>query len=376
MEKRILALVIFISLAVFNQKTFAQLEVKTILSSMYDDNVNNNLLKLNSNISSLNLMAGYKWENDNAGLRLFYDGSFSYYASMLERSYHFHSANMEYTRLFGEENQNIFNAGGSYGTGINREEYSIFNHDLYSAYVNYKYFPANWFINKFGYSFRSMNFSTLSDLSYTEHVLFVHTAFAITEATTLIFQTDLGSKFYSSSIVSNNDGFMPKGKNSLMPAVSQLTETIKVGQKINDVTGLSLTSKYQWNIRKEARYLSSDYGLISDDELFDDHYGNEGLHTNIMLTRIISESVTAKLTMGIQNKLYSTLPAYDLIGNMIADQRVDKKSYLNFQIQKNFETLGFSVKAAADIIYNKSNDSFYNYHNNAFMLEVEVPLLF
>jgi hypothetical protein len=372
MEKKLSIAVILMIVFFFNQNIFAQFETKTNIVSMYDDNVNNNSLNLKSMVSTLNINTGYLWEGEASALKLFYDGSYSYFTSLTERTNHFHSGNLEYTHLSGDESQNILNLGTSFGLGMNRDAYTIFDHNLFSAYVNYKYFPAEWFINKFGYTLRVMSFSSLSDLSYTEHALFAHTAFAVTQATTLILQADLGSKFYSTAISGENTT-AKKGMNSIMPGVTQLTGTLKIGQKITEVTGLSLISKYQWNIQKQSRYLSSDYGLISDDELFDDHYGYEGLQTGFTLTQILTETATAKLSGGIQDKLYSTLAAYDMDGNLIADQRSDVRTYFSLQIHKNFDALGFSIKASTDLIYNKSNDPLYNYHNNAFALEIEVP---
>jgi hypothetical protein len=119
--------------------------------------------------------------------------------------------------------------------------------------------------------------------------------------------------------------------------------------------------------------LSSDYGFISDDELFDDHYGYEGLHSSLALTALVSESVTLKLSGGIQNKLYSTLPAYTMDGTFVADQRKDSRSYVNFGVRKNFEDAGFSLKAAFDFIQNNSNDAFYSYKNNAVTVEIGIP---
>ena len=113
--------------------------------------------------------------------------------------------------------------------------------------------------------------------------------------------------------------------------------------------------------------------MISADELFDDHYGYEGLQSSLMVTRVFPGSLIAKLSGGVVNKLYSSLPAYDLEGNVLANQRVDTRSYLNLQIEKNFENLGFSSKIGAEIIYNKSNDPFYNYHNTAFTFELNIP---
>ncbi len=372
MTSKFAVIVVLIVSGLLNQNIFAQFETKTVFSSMYDDNVNNNSLKLQSTVSILNLNSGYKWETESTGLRCFYDGTYSYFAAIPNRSFHFQSANIEFTRLSGEDNENILNLGGHLGMGTNREEYAVFNHNEYSSYINYKFFPTERVINKFGYQFKSMQFTSLSDLSYIEHALFAHSAFALTDATTLILQTDLGTKYYSSASTSD---YLSAENNmsSLLPDVAQLSGLLKIGQRITETTGLSLLSKHQWNVRKESRYLSSDYGLISDDELFDDHYGYEGSQTSVTLSHLFSETMVAKLTLGIQNKLYSTLQAYDIVGNVIANQRADSKSYLNLQFQKNFESLGFTLKTATDIIYNKSNDVFYNYHNSAFTLEIEVP---
>ena len=121
-----------------------------------------------------------------------------------------------------------------------------------------------------------------------------------------------------------------------MPSVTQLTGMARIGQSIFEGTGLSLTSRYQWNIQKQTRYLSSSSGVISDDELFDDHYGYEGLQTSLMLTQVVSESMLLRVSGGLQNRLYSSLAAYDLEGNQVADQRVDDRSYVSVYLEKTF----------------------------------------
>jgi hypothetical protein len=218
-----------------------------------------------------------------------------------------------------------------------------------------------------------MKFSSLDDFSYTEHSLFAHVAFSVTPTTTAIIQTDIGTKFYSTSSMGSSSSMRKGIMSSLMPSVTQVTGMIKIGQGITDQIGLSSTTRYQWNLQKQTRYLSSDYGFISDDELFDDHYGYEGMQSSLTYTQLLSESMTWKLTYGIQNKLYSSLAAFDLNGNIMADQRKDLRSYFNILVQKNFEEAGFSLKGAIDIIQNSSNDSFYSYKNNAYTLEVSIP---
>jgi hypothetical protein len=368
-----LTLAALMTFVILGQNMYGQFNAHTTISSMYDDNVNNNALQLKSNVSILNFNGGYSWDSDNSMANVFYDGSFTYYESLLERTNHFHSINADYTKLYGDDNQNALNMGGLVGTSLNRDAYTIFDHSQYSAFINYKYFVADWMINKGGYTFRTIKFATLSDFSYTEHSLFAHAAFSVTPTTTFIMQTDIGSKFYSSTPAMANSSMRKGVISSLMPSVTQLIGMVKIGQRITEEIGLNLTERYQWNLQKQTRYLSSEYGFISDDELFDDHYGYEGLHSSATLTALLSESMTLKLSGGIQNKLYSSLSAFDLSGNIVADQRMDTRTYINIGLQRNFEDLGISLKGSVDIIQNTSNDSFYDYKNNAFTLELGIP---
>lgn len=107
MVKKLSIALIMIIVFFFNQNIFAQFEAKTNIVSMYDDNVNNNSLNLKSMVSTLSINTGYLWESEASALKLFYEGSYSYFASMTERTNHFHSGNVEYTHLSGDEGQNI-----------------------------------------------------------------------------------------------------------------------------------------------------------------------------------------------------------------------------------------------------------------------------
>ncbi len=355
------------------QLASAQVNMESSISTMYDDNVNNNAEQLKSSVTSFGLNGGYTLEGNASELNLFYDGAFIYYASLLERTNQFHSFNLDYSTLFGDDNEHSFTVGGNAGTNTSRDAYTVFDHTVYTFFTNYKVMLNDWMITKGGYTVLSMSFSSLADFSYTEHSIYQHAAFALTPTTTAIIQVDLGSKFYSSTPSSSGSSMRKGILSSLMPSVTQMTGIVKIGQRLTDQIGLSVTERYQWNIQKQTRYLSSAYGFISDDELFDDHYGFEGLHSNLTLTSLLSESVTLKISGGIQNKLYSSLAAYDLAGTYVADQRIDTRSYLNLGIIKNFDEQGFSVKTAVDFIQNSSNDAFYSYRNNAVTIEIGVP---
>ncbi len=354
------------------QSLKAQFDLEGSLTAMYDDNINNNYLRIGDKISTFNLNTGYRVDVAGWETRLWYDGILNYYQSVLERTNQFHSANLNILHTTGNDQENTLNFAFTYGGGYYRDSYSFYDHSLFGASVGYNYALVGTVANKLGYTFRSVRFTELGDFSYTEHA--VSTAFhaPLPTSTTVIAQADLGAKFYSTASPGSGSGSMRKGTGSIMPSVTQLAGFVRVGQSIVDGTGLSATVRYQWNIQKQTRYLSSSYGVISDDELFDDHYGYEGLQTSLMLTQVLSESMFLRIAGGLQNRSYSTLAAYDLGGTLIADSRVDRRSYVSVFLQKEFD-LGFILKGAYDLIRNASNDKYFDYWNNAVTLELTVP---
>jgi hypothetical protein len=350
---------------------YAQFDVAPTMSTMYDDNISNNYLGITDRVVTLNLNTGYNFGGVHWDARVFYDGAATYYQSVADRSNQFHSGNVRLSHYSGEDEEDVLHGGLSFGQGVYRGAYTFYDHSQLSAFVQYKHYLSDRVINNVGYVFRSVRFAQLSDFSYSEHALTGSLSFALPTQTTLILQTDLGAKFYSTSIPMEAVEGTRKGQMSIAPGVTQLTPLIRIGQSMAEGTGLSFMTKYQWNIQKQSRYLTSDYGVVSDDELFDDHYGYEGFHTSLMLTQVLPASMLLRATGGIQNKLYSSLAAYDLDGNMVASQRSDQRAYLTILLQKSFEN-GFMLKAAYDLIRNSSNDGFYDYRNNALTMELSL----
>ena len=350
----------------------AQFDLRAGVVGMYDDNINNNDLQVSDRITTLNLNSGYSLESSSWGARFFYDGILNYYQTVIERTNQFHSANLDVTHYSGEDDENTLSLELSYGQGYYRDDYSFYNHSLISASADYEYSLSGTMINRVGYVFRSVHFAELSDFSYSEHVVTDKFTLGLPTSTTIIAQADLGAKFYPTTILTDGSNQMRRGSATIAPSVTQLSGMVRIGQGIIDGTGLSLTTRYQWNVQKQTRYLSSSYGAISDDELFDDHYGYEGLQMSLMLTQVLSETMLLRITGGWQNKIYSTLGAFNLSGNQVADSRLDDRSYVSLYVQKEFDT-GFTLKGTYEFIRNASNDPYYDYRNNAATLQISVP---
>jgi hypothetical protein len=356
----------------------AQFTVESNFGTMMDNNIDNNYLHIADRIASGSIKTGYGWSSDQTETGLSYTGGMSYYSQIIDRSFYTHQVNVDHEWRFGEEDASTLTTSAGFSTRLDRGDYTIYNHQIYNGSLQLQHFFTETLKSKGTYSFNYVRFSELPAFNYTEHVLNTERAAYFSTKTTLIAHANIGMKIYStanydSTMASSSMGIGRKQSTQSTPTVTQLSGMVKVGQSIFENTGLSLAAQYQWNIQKESRYLISDYGTISDDALFDDHYGYEGLQLSGMLTQVISSDARIRLVGSIQNKFYSNLSAYDLADNLVSGQRSDTRTSVSMQFTKEFESLGINLNASYDYIVNASNDSFYSYTNNAFSLGLSIP---
>jgi len=370
-------ILIFLS-GILTATVLAQFTVETNCGTTVDNNIDNNYLRIADRIASGSIKTGYGWSSDQTETGLSYTGGLSYYSQIIDRSFYTHQVNVDYERTSGEEDASTFSANAGFSARLDRGDYSLYDHQIYNGSLQAEHSFAESFLTEGKYSFQYVSFNELSAFNYLEHALGSQVSMHFDTKTTLIIRGDLGMKIYSTANYDSttaNSGMSRGRKQSTQssPTVTQLSGLVRIGQSIFENTGLSLTANYQWNLQRESRYLVSEYGTISDDALFDDHYGYEGLQLRTMLTQVISSDTRIRLVGNWQNKLYSNLAAYDLAGNLLSGQRSDTRTTLSMQLTKEFESLGITLNAAYDYIVNASNDSFYDYTNNALSVGLSVP---
>jgi hypothetical protein len=341
------------------------------LGTLIDDNAFNNYLQVRDRLTECTLQGAYDWESDVSNTQAFYTGSLNYFALLPSRTFQLHAGGLTYSRLFGEDGETVLNAGGTFSLRDNHEEYSLYNHSQMSLYGNLRGFLSDNLAMKGGYSFASVAFADLEGLNYTEHYAFVQGALTLPSRTTIIMQADLGFKQYATpntDSASLSYGGSGKGKRASevpAPGVTQLIGTFRLGQGITEGTGLSLTGQYQLSLRKESRYLTFSGGILTDDELFDDHYGYDGPLASVMVTQMLPADIRVRASGQAQRRLYSDRPAFDLSGLQVSSQRIDTRSVFSISADKGFPDMGISLTLTLDHIVNSSNDAFYTYRNTA-----------
>ncbi|MDI6768003.1 MAG: hypothetical protein QME52_14375 [Bacteroidota bacterium] len=350
---------------------FGQWSLQTGLNGKYDDNINNNYLQMKDKITSLSLTGLYTWETDNSATEMFYSGSLNYYNTTIDRTFHYHSIGIDYNHLYGEEQETHLNLGASYNTRINRNDYTLYDHAQISAFGTLKFPVGERFAGMTGYSFTYLDMKEVPDFNYIEHAAFFQLKSYLPTRTTIILQTDLGYKMYTTPNIDTSYtagtgrwGEKNSSSTSSYPGVTQLIGMMRIGQAIVDGTGLSLSGHYILNLQSESRYILSYDGIVSGDDIFDDQYSYEGPSANITLTQLLPAQVVLKMTAGLQNRNYLLRPAYDLLGNEITDKRIDTRKNIFLSAEKNFEELGFSLGLSYEYLLNSSNDEYFNYNNN------------
>jgi hypothetical protein len=354
----------------------AQWSAGAYLGTLLDDNAFNNHLRISDRITELSLQTAYDWVTDASDLQLFYTGAGNSFAVLPSRTYYEHNAGVTFSQIFGEEEATLLNTGGTYSLRSNRDEYTVYDHSQFSLYLNMRHYLSDVIMLKSGYAFRSASFTELSDFNYIEHVAFAQGAVSLPSKTTVMLQGDLAFKKYVTANVDSASGSLAgsgKGKHrgsASTPGVTQLIGTLKIAQGVAEGTGVSLTGQYQVSLLKESRYLTFVDGRLTDDELFDDHYGYEGPLGSLMLTQLLPADIRLRISGTLQQRQYSDRPAFDLAGIQLAPQRVDNRSTFSLSVEKPFESLGIRLTFTYDHIINASNDSFYDYRNDALAARV------
>jgi hypothetical protein len=344
------------------------------VGALIDDNVFNNYLQIADRVTEVSLQGAYDWDTESTNLQLFYTGMLDYFAHLPSRTFQVHTAGLAYSHALDEHEGALLNVGGDYALRDNRDEYAIYDHSQISLYGNLQWDVTDPLRLKGGYAFRTVAFAELQEFDYTEHVLFIQASTSLPTRTTFIVQGDLGFKTYATPNADTTTTSYSRRQwgrreaETSTPGVTQLITTVRIGQGITETTGLSLTGQYQLSLDKESRYLTFDDGVVTDDEIFDDHYGFDGPLIGLTATQILPADVQIRATGSIQERQYSNRPAYDLAGTLVASQRIDTRGVLSLSVDKSFPSLGLRASLVYDHINNASNDAYYSYRNDALSL--------
>ena len=336
------------------QKALPQFLFETTFENYYDDNIYNNSLKVEDFVNSFNYNTAYDIESDYNNFQFYYMGNLSYFQKNIFKSSNSHKVGIVNTYLLSEYD-NPINIGTNYSWRNNRDDFEVFNFDQLSAYANYRHSFAESDKLILGYIFNRNNYKNFSVFSHNEHKAFLKSIFGFSSGTSLNLGIEFNFKDYweyiQSDIVANSN--------------SQLNFSANIAQSLDDNTGIAVNGSYRKSLTSGTRYINSGEFTYYEEEIFNDLYSNEGFSAGVSISRYLSETVFIRAEFIYQNKNYLNVPATDLEGYDLPENRLDKQYAggvgLDFDLSSVIN--GLILSANWNYIYNKSNDYYYNYDN-------------
>lgn len=321
--------------------------------------------------------------------RIFYDGNLNFFSQDSDLRFHDHTVGLAASRSL-PWGDGILGLGGNLSLSRNAALYEYANYGQGLGYANARFQIGQSSANQFGYRLRYRRYENLPEFSNLESYVFERVNFPLSMGTSLILQTSIGRKSYSSTQSgssspqmpthghghrgwedSEGDWWMESGDSSATttPPVSQWTGSVRVGQSITASTGLGIHYLRRVNLGGEVRSpypYDEVYNYRSEDELFNDPYSYEGHEAGAELTRLLPVKMSLKLGYDYYTKNY-TYAARDLEGRPLAtgENRSDTQGVVWMNLSKTFTGKGalngFQVYTEVQSIANESNDPYFDY---------------
>lgn len=382
---------VLLTLFALSATGFSQTTKSITVEMSYDDNSFRNYKGLSDYITQLNLYLAREYEKDLWAARLYYDGSFSFFAEYTDRFSHYHKIGLAASRSLGE-NGSALNLGGNVVIKRYQSSYDYTNYVQGTGYVNTKIRPAESLIAQLGYILKYRDYENLPKFAYYEHRLSGRLSWFLPTNTSLIFHARYGLKDYETQTIATviSDSLISgtghgrgshRGSSTSVfysnyetPSTSQFIGSVKVGQSVTSTTGLSVQYLRRINLTNGARY-STVAGEVwtynTEDDLFDDPYGYEGHEVSAVWTQILPWQTSFKLGYDSYFKNYS-VEALDLDGQPlpISENRKDRRYLIWLAVNKSFpkRSLLRNFQTYLDFSYlgNDSNDLYFKYYNSVF----------
>lgn len=121
---------------------------------------------------------------------------------------------------------------------------------------------------------------------------------------------------------------------------------------------------YRRNPGSPSRYLAQYANTsILNEDIYNDHFSYEGPETQLRITQALPFGLQSILTLEHQQKKFGA-PAVNLVGDQIAEHRLDRRSHVELYLSKYVElseSLGLDIALGSEVMRNQSNDDYNDY---------------
>jgi hypothetical protein len=392
-------------LILLSENLFSQFSINFSTMGYYDDNILRSKNKSSTFLSSTSLGTAFDLERNNSLLKLSYNANLSYFDNIPAKNFNEHTFLTDYTLLLDSQETGL-NIGGGYSFRSDKDIYSIYDEKNLGLYLNLKFDFTDNISALSGYSFNSIKYPNLSQLSYIEHILNFSSNFSFQTKTAYIFEANIGLKKYSEKLTNltipidtlsmpkhgsgwhfnwEDDNNSNTGNISTPQTNDNLTSQIlisnRISQSIYDNLGVQLTYSWRINLKNNDRFLYSGDHFSPDDNIFDDHYSFEGHEFNLGFTQLLPLGMILKTDAEYLIKNYTNKYSSGTDINSPLIDRNDKKFIITLNLKKNFsfeDSIFNPLKISLYYIYqnNESPVDYYKYTSNSLFLNLSTTINF
>lgn len=377
MEKKNKTILYFIAAIIFSSTVFGQVVGFLSIDQSYESNPFRYPDEQSSLVSELGMGIQYDWHT----FSMSYSGNFSRFETMMERNFYWHQA-----AGFGQLNNTQY--GFTFEQNLNRNEYELFNLNIWSMYIN-QYFNL-WDINFYGNINGELNeYKELEELDnyQIDAGLKLHKSYEI--GTTIILGSMIHYKKYLNPNVNitadtvtqsgghghgmhgNQQGYINYSYlESEAPTVSQIQLWLRLAQSITQTTGLALQARTRLLLGGTNRSLAGiSYNYADESQIFDDPLSYESKSIGVELTQLFPFSMVLKGSYYFTEKDYSVQGIYlsfEVYDNTILRNDTQINSNVSLQRSFKYSLLGDAIvtlKLTFHYLNNDSNSYLYNYEN-------------
>lgn len=322
-----------------------------------------------------NLISNYdlSFGNDNNFVSFNYAGSYFALNNNPERNFFWH-------QLSAWKNFENINLGISYDQRFGKQYFSFLDYLGFEGNINYK-IPTDYFYSQIYSTLSYTKFNELSTLDNFTAAAGFEVNKGFETGTALITGAKFNYRTYSSDTFqiqdeSMSDSLIVIGAEKPTP-IPQLISYIRIAQSLTESTGLAVQYSNR-SILGEIKsiFLSGDFYLWEESEIFDDPIKFEGNNLLIELTQLVDD-FTLKAGYYLNKKNYPSQGIYTDFENFTYDlMRNDTQQIFNFSLSKNTgiaisnTEINFSLNY--QYINNKSNSSWFNYKSSSFMVNLDL----
>ncbi|MCX6151522.1 MAG: hypothetical protein NTX22_13405 [Ignavibacteriales bacterium] len=364
-----------LSLILISNSTFihAQFSGSVNYSLLYDNNPFKQQVGSEEFVNSVSTYLSY--QPFDKEFYLFYSANLNAFQNISDRFYQYHSLGTNYSFVLGDgEADNIF-MGAGYNLKRGTLDYSIYDYNQFTAYINGKISIAENIIGSAGYKLTTKNYPSLYDLTHFENLFFGQVSTFFETKTGLFLDVALGNKNYSmvetvGSTMGGKGMGMGKGaamniiRNESNVNITQLRSSLKISQSIFENTGIAAYYLNRTNLNNSGQNLQSTDFIYSDDQdLWDDPYGFQSNEYGAELTQKLPLDFTLKINGSYSRRHFTS----NLADTLNLTQRIDGKTEMWFGVSKIFNSVplfkSLEITAEYMLINNDSNMSLFNYKN-------------